>query len=924
MASPPTASESYPEDPLERLERMAAEEDEAAKKTEAWDSSSEDPLERLERMAAEEDEAAEKTKVMAALPTASESYPEDPLERLERMAAEEEEAAENTEAMAVPPIASEPYPEDPLERLERMAAEEDEAAERSKAMAVPPIATELYPEDPLERLERMAAEEDEAAERTKAMAVPPIASESYPEDPLERLERMAAEEDEASEKTKAMAVPPTALEAYPEDPLDRLDRMAAEEDESSVQSGGRASPYPEDPLERLDRMAAGADRSSSQLGGRASPDPKDPLARLERIAAEADELSVPSGGSASPVPDDPLVRRDLMAAGADEPSVQSGGRASPMALHSYPEDPLERLDRIATENSGGLLPSPESNSLSIYEDSESKEMPTPTNGAHALSASPGSRNNSGASPEEYPVTAEAYRVLSQYSSATNLTKETQSPSNSFSQNLTGADLFGASFDQSSVSGEFAHQSGSRSQTVDNDNFNVEARGSALLPGSPEQDKSYDDMLPQYDHGMNIDVSYQDDQFESSDSEESDRMIRKKDFRDLDSMIQSDDLEALEAKAALIAESVKAKLTDSRLADLSGESRADTTIDGYPVTAFSNNKLAVGGKETGSNQGINELDISKISSDHGERYFVSMSDSILDDSPLSIDGAQEEVSDGILYSAEYFEGSNQINSNTDPRSSRGIRTAASAGESSGRNIKDHEATTGSQFSMQDVEEEYVTQKAGEPSQGDWRDIEAREYPTGVLESSKTVDGNRRYNDQIEYNDHVYGHRDAAGEQAFGGNGSATTPKQTESGGPMFETDEVAKTSELDTSQVNTSYSISDWFAVGTIASVLADSDSQSNSSYSESYNDSVSSLEATTRASALDTPLANELDKLVGKMDWDGVKVAAEHYETSRDKNLSAIEEKSNPSTIEEKRRKKRELEALKTTLTKGFTKAPGI
>jgi hypothetical protein len=106
-------------------------------------------------------------------------------------------------------------------------------------------------------------------------------------------------------------------------------------------------------------------------------------------------------------------------------------------------------------------------------------------------------------------------------------------------------------------------------------------------------------------------------------------------------------------------------------------------------------------------------------------------------------------------------------------------------------------------------------------------------------------------------------------------------------------------------------------------VLADSDSQSNSSYSESYNDSVSSLEATTRASALDTPLANELDKLVGKMDWDGVKVAAEHYETSRDKNLSAIEEKSNPSTIEEKRRKKRELEALKTSLTKGFTKTPG-
>jgi hypothetical protein len=66
---------------------------------------------------------------------------------------------------------------------------------------------------------------------------------------------------------------------------------------------------------------------------------------------------------------------------------------------------------------------------------------------------------------------------------------------------------------------------------------------------------------------------------------------------------------------------------------------------------------------------------------------------------------------------------------------------------------------------------------------------------------------------------------------------------------------------------------------------------------------------------LDTPLANELDKLVSKLDWDGVKVAAEKFETS-------IDDQVNLSAIEEKRKKKRELELWRASISKSLTKAP--
>jgi hypothetical protein len=55
------------------------------------------------------------------------------------------------------------------------------------------------------------------------------------------------------------------------------------------------------------------------------------------------------------------------------------------------------------------------------------------------------------------------------------------------------------------------------------------------------------------------------------------------------------------------------------------------------------------------------------------------------------------------------------------------------------------------------------------------------------------------------------------------------------------------------------------------------------------------MEATMRASALDTPFAKKIDNLVAKKDWDGLQLASKSYEPS--------------AVIDEKKRRKRELEA---------------
>lgn len=112
-----------------------------------------------------------------------------------------------------------------------------------------------------------------------------------------------------------------------------------------------------------------------------------------------------------------------------------------------------------------------------------------------------------------------------------------------------------------------------------------------------------------------------------------------------------------------------------------------------------------------------------------------------------------------------------------------------------------------------------------------------------------------------------------------------------------------------------YIVGDWFARGDVATVLADfSDSSSFSSHTGSAF-STSSMDATTRASSLDTPFANELDDLVARKDWDGVSLAAQNFES-----LQGIERTvSGSNSIEEKKRRKRELEATwKASVSNAF------
>lgn len=123
-------------------------------------------------------------------------------------------------------------------------------------------------------------------------------------------------------------------------------------------------------------------------------------------------------------------------------------------------------------------------------------------------------------------------------------------------------------------------------------------------------------------------------------------------------------------------------------------------------------------------------------------------------------------------------------------------------------------------------------------------------------------------------------------------------------------------------VETSFSIGDWSAVGVTASILdAWSDSMSTSSrasestYQSSSVTGSSSIDATRQASELETPLANEIDKLIGNMDWEGVKRAPDSFvDPQSDDPLASYEMDGTKA-----RRKKREIEsAWKASLSKSI------
>jgi len=99
-----------------------------------------------------------------------------------------------------------------------------------------------------------------------------------------------------------------------------------------------------------------------------------------------------------------------------------------------------------------------------------------------------------------------------------------------------------------------------------------------------------------------------------------------------------------------------------------------------------------------------------------------------------------------------------------------------------------------------------------------------------------------------------------------------------------------------------YSVGKWSAVGGTGGVLGDMSDSSSFSSTTSSAFSTTSMEATARASSMDTPFAKEIDNLVAKQDWDGVQLVTKTYEPS-----TAIDERR--LYIEEKKRKKRELES---------------
>ena len=386
----------------------------------------------------------------------------------------------------------------------------------------------------------------------------------------------------------------------------------------------------------------------------------------------------------------------------------------------------------------------------------------------------------------------------------------------------------------------------------------------------------------YEHEANVEVaSMQDDFTSESESESSEVMFKRKDEKELKSMIRHDDLSALEEKANQLAESLKMKLMNSQLASLSGESES----------------MWSGSKDKGTTpRGLNDLDISKITQEDADttRSFVVMSDSILVESPARNMIGNGYHSNSRNCSTHGYLGEDQrqppqriyYSNDGDSSSSRRRR----AGESSAANFAMRE---GNESPSSSSPTGSITQNAGEPSEGDRRMPNTRNYGERYGRFPGVEPGEAGYDSQ-------------------GKSQSKTLPAPKTL---QFRTDESFNDRQKESS-VNKSFSIADWSAVGNTASILQDwSDSHSASSYADSYAESCSSLEATTRASALDTPLANEIDKLVANLDWDGVKTAASKFETSAGEGTPNL-------SIQEKRRKKRELEAWRTSISRSFSKDP--
>jgi multiple sugar transport system substrate-binding protein len=336
------------------------------------------------------------------------------------------------------------------------------------------------------------------------------------------------------------------------------------------------------------------------------------------------------------------------------------------------------------------------------------------------------------------------------------------------------------------------------------------------------------------------------------------------YKELYAAVESGDLMAIEKQASILADSFKS--SDPRLSHIADEDEGDSgdVSQGFD---FTNQSFPVDESiMRESEDSILQLDVA-VGSDPTQQEEAS-------------DFASASASLSIVQDATSYDEASTPNQDGEATSSSSEidQILASAGESSAAEFVGHSPAFQSFESATPGSESIeLTQTAGEPSRGDLCGItnDGEEGARAVKHSlMKTEQGND------------------AERGAISRPVPLALPKQP-----------------LHSWSVQNSYVIGNWAAVGMTASMLNDtdtsaSDSQSCSSYASSMTmESISSMNATQDASALDTPLATALDELVGQKDWDGVKRAAAEAEIPR-------------SSLAEKRQKKRELEAWKASITK--------
>lgn len=335
------------------------------------------------------------------------------------------------------------------------------------------------------------------------------------------------------------------------------------------------------------------------------------------------------------------------------------------------------------------------------------------------------------------------------------------------------------------------------------------------------------------------------------------------LRRLGKEIELDDLKALESEALVLAEQFK--LNSTFLESISDIQTNDDE-----------------GMQTWDE--LHHLDISKIASD----TLTSDSTGL----PLRLSSTSN---DGVFFCRSLLTATTDDTNDTSSSTDQGV--SASAGESSGGAVIARWATL-------ELMEDYSYQNAGEPS-GD---------------VTYSVENRQEYDDEDDYDDDNHGMKPNLPPkyQSASKNKILRLPDGARS--PLRKSISPASSgldSPLNRSQNNISVVIGDWSAVGATGGLLADlSDSQSTSSCADSYADSMSSMEAAARTSHLDFQMSKEIDQLVARADFEAVKAAAEKFEVMSI-DPDEVEEGRN-TKIAETKRKKRELEAWRISLSRSF------